>query len=197
MNTLGRVHTDLQKQTWSTLFQIKWICKQLKQPKQKHPSLTPRKLQQPGLCAGTKWILTRLFFFLWHRQHHHPCNHTLPTRQLAAMKQFAVWQGRTCMFHTMFFISYKTSGIVQGECQTWWGAFCTLVLSQPIKMQHKKTVRLCLGTVVLWAKWECQHANMLSMTILKCRYLVSIMFAIHITLVCVLACYQSIPHSPK
>lgn len=42
--------------------------------------------------------------------------HVIPqlrTHQLAAMEQLGIWQGRTCMFHTMFFISYKTSGRVK------------------------------------------------------------------------------------
>lgn len=101
MNTLGRVHTHLQKQTWSTLFQIKLTCKHLKQPKWNRTSWLKRKLQstlfvyclfmhaQSVSDRDTEWILT---CFLWDYMDGDAVSVTLPTHQLAAMEQFGVWQ---------------------------------------------------------------------------------------------------------
>ncbi len=48
------------------------------------------------------------------------------------------------------------------------------------------SVKLCLDTAVLWAKCKCQHANTLTMTVLTCWSLTSIMFTIFIIL-----CYHA------
>ena len=73
-------------------------------------------------CLCTSLFLTETLNGFWpvsyDTEHHklsRPCNPTLRTHQLAAMEQSAIWQGITCMFHTMFFISYKTSGRVLRE----------------------------------------------------------------------------------
>lgn len=69
MNTLGLLHTDLRKQTWSTLFQIKMTYKHNKHPKQKHVDF--EEVAQHDLCVlppsckqsvsdrDTKWTLTQ------------------------------------------------------------------------------------------------------------------------------------------
>lgn len=51
------------------------------------------------------------------------------------MEQSGVWQDRACMFHTMFFSSYKTYGRVQGNVRLDEDAFGTFTA---IKIQQNK-----------------------------------------------------------
>lgn len=124
----------MQKRTWSTLYRVKtdlWARQ-------------ATKAKTPVDCHGAVrllWHAAYFDLFLWHWQHHklsHPCNSTLWTYQLAAMEQFEIWQGRTCMFHTMFFISYKTSGRARGNVRLDGEAFCASALLWLVKIQHNK-----------------------------------------------------------
>lgn len=74
----------------------------------------------------TELILTR---FSSHRQHHHPCNPTLQTYQLAAMDQFVVWQGRNlCCLTLCFSFLIKHLAELRGMSEFWRGALWHFLL---------------------------------------------------------------------
>lgn len=105
MNTLGCVHTDLQKQN-------------LKYRLSDYTDQQP-KLTQQFVCVQSDTGPTSTCF-LWHWHHHklnNSCDSTLQTHQLAATEQSDVWQDKPCMFRTTFFIPHKTLAPSPGECQ--------------------------------------------------------------------------------
>lgn len=119
MNTLALVHTDLRKQTWSTLFQIKMTYKLNKHPKQKHvdfEEVAQHALCVLPLCASTVCLWQR------HQMDFDPISFdtdsttnrsvTLLTHQLAAMEQLGNWQYSSSIFFSFY---YKTSGKVWGK----------------------------------------------------------------------------------